>query len=95
MKKLASDQPISQLGSLTLGDFWSWAYSDLLCNVNRSLFAEFLVGTALGVTDTPRLEWDAVDLEYMGRKIEVKASAYVQSWQQERPSVIRYDVAHP
>jgi len=80
-------------GGLTLGDFWSWAYSDLLSNVNRSTLAEFLVASALGLIDAPRIEWDAVDLHYQGHSIEVKASAYLQSWPQAAPSVIRYDIA--
>jgi hypothetical protein len=55
--------------NLTVGDFWSWAYSDILSNRNISIFAEFLVGSALGVTDTPRIEWDGVNLHYNEKKI--------------------------
>lgn len=47
---------------VTVGDFW--AYSDILNNTDRAVFAEFVVGMALGVTDAPRVEWDAVDLRY-------------------------------
>jgi hypothetical protein len=47
---------------MTIGDFWSWAHSDVMSNTNRSIFAEFLVVSALGLLDTPRIEWDAVDL---------------------------------
>ena len=93
MKKLNPGQTILGLNGLTLGDFWSWAYSDVLNNRNRSILAEFIVGSALGVLDTPRIEWDAVDLRYKGRKIEVKSAAYLQSWSQDRPSVIRFDIA--
>lgn len=42
--------------------------------------------------DTPRVEWDGVDLYYNSKKIEVKCSAYVQSWLQDKPSVIQYDI---
>ena len=76
-----------------MGDFWSWAYSDILSNRNRSIFAEFIVGSALGVVDSPRVEWDAVDLRYKGKKIEVKASAYLQSWPQKKLSHIVFDIA--
>lgn len=55
-KKLDPSTPIVHMGDLTLGDFWSWAYSDLLSNGNRSVFAEFIVGIALGATATPRRE---------------------------------------
>lgn len=43
--------------------------------------------------DTPRVEWGGVDLYYKGKKIEVKCSAYVQSWLQNKPSVIKFDIA--
>lgn len=92
-RKLSPDMPLLHMGSLTLGDFWSWAYSDLLSNGNRSVFAEFLVGAALGVIASPRREWDAVDLRYGAKTIEVKASAYTQSWTPvARPSPLRFDI---
>lgn len=65
---------------MTVGDFWSWAYSDLLSNGNRSVLGEFLVAAALGVIDRPRVEWDVVDLRYREKGIEVKTSGYLQSW---------------
>ncbi|MBI1294130.1 hypothetical protein GC175_04120 [bacterium] len=92
MQKHRVNTPIPGLPDLTLGDFWSWAYSDLLNNRNRSIFAEFIVGVALGVIDTPRIEWDGVDLRYKGRAIEVKSSAYIQSWLQKQHSAIRFDI---
>jgi hypothetical protein len=61
MDLLNHEQPIAG-GSATVGDFWRWAYSDILSNRNRSIFAEFIVGNALGVVDKPRVEWDSVDL---------------------------------
>lgn len=35
---------------ITVSDFWSWAYSDLLNNTYRGVLAEFLVYAA---TNTP------------------------------------------
>jgi len=64
LKKLNPEDRILGVEGLSLGDFWSWAYSDILSNRNRSVFAEFIVGSALGVIDEPRIEWDAVDLRY-------------------------------
>lgn len=92
-QKLSPSTPLAGLGALTLGDFWSWAYSDLLSNGNRSVYAEFLVGTALGVTQAPRREWDFVDLRYGDKLIEVKASGYAQSWEPSaKPSLISFDI---
>ena len=31
----------------TILDFWSWAYSDLIRNVNRGAFAEYIVREAM------------------------------------------------
>ena len=47
---------------------------------------------ALGVVDEPRVEWDAVDLRYDGFKIEVKSSAYCQSWFQRKPSTVQFSI---
>jgi hypothetical protein len=94
------DEPIVGLSDLTLGDFWSWAYSDLLTNATRSVFGEFLVAVALGLTDTPRVAWDVADFRYREKLIEVKTSGYLQSWSvaaKRLPSRIVYSVAktHP
>ncbi|BCJ32304.1 hypothetical protein [Actinocatenispora sera] len=79
----------------TLADFWSWSSSDLLGNSLRGVFAEYLVGRALGCVDgAARREWDAVDLATVdGLRVEVKTGAYLQTWPQTGPSVIKFDVA--
>lgn len=77
----------------TVLDFWSWAYSDVLSNRNRAVFAEFLVAVALDLTDDIRIEWNAFDLLYQNNKIEVKTSAYLQSWKQTKHSIISFDIA--
>ena len=97
LRKLSPDTLIEGIPGINLGDFWQWAYSDILSNANRALFAEFIVGAALGVTQEegapPRIEWDETDIKYRGRKIEVKTSAYLQSWIQKGPSRIMFDIA--
>lgn len=67
---------------VTLLDYWKWAYSDLMNNLERGRLAEFLVAHALDIIDKPRLEWDEKDLKKDGIPIEVKSSAYLQSWKQ-------------
>jgi hypothetical protein len=88
---LEQETPIFGL-SAKVGDFWRWAYSDILSNRNRSIFAEYLVGVSLEAVGTPRVEWDAADLSYRGFKIEVKSSADCQSWYQKKPSAIRFSI---
>ena len=71
--------------------FWQWSGSDLLSNATRGVLAEYLVARALGAADEPRVEWDAVDVRTPeGVSVEVKASAYIQSWPQERLSRISF-----
>lgn len=93
VEKRSCQDDIPELGT-TVGEFWAWAYSDILSNTGRAVFAEFVVGRALGVTDAPRVEWDAVDLRYGDKTIEVKSSAYIQSWHREEDplSQISFDL---
>ena len=58
-----------------LFDFWKWSVSDILSNATRGRFAEFVVGTAVGLNPKNlRDEWDAYDLTTDdGIKIEVKS----------------------
>ena len=76
-----------------VSEFWSWAYSDILSNRNRGIFAEYIVGCALDQIEKPRVEWDAFDFEYKGKKIEVKSCAYLQGWYQDKLSQIKWDIA--
>lgn len=93
LNKLDPRTSIKGLDGISIVNFWSWAYSDILSNRNRSIFAEFIVASALGVIENPRIEWDAVDVEYNGIKIEVKSAAYIQSWEQKVNSIISFDIA--
>ena len=81
------------VGEQTVGDFWAWAYSSILTNITRGLFAEFLVGTALGAVEGTRTEWDSFDLLCGDAKIEVKSSAYLQSWPQDELSKIGWSIS--
>ena len=78
---------------IKLIDFWKWAYSDLLSNTVRGQLAEFIVASALDVAITPRSEWESIDLVTPnGLKIEIKTSAYLQSWYQKNYSKIMFDI---
>ena len=77
----------------TIHDFWCWSTSDLLSNTTRGVLAEFLVATALGISSSGvREPWAAYDLDADGLKIEVKSSAYLQAWFQERPSSVVFEI---
>jgi len=70
----------------------AWCYGDLLDNANRGKVAEFIIAKACGVADSHRQEWDSVDLHVGGVSVEVKSSAYLQTWHQDKPSVISFDI---
>jgi hypothetical protein len=92
------DEPFTHQGrtitDARLRGFWSWACSDLISNAMRGVLAEYIVGLALGcVDDRTRLEWDATDLRTgQGLRVEVKSSAYLQSWKQQRLSTISFSI---
>ncbi len=90
-RKAASDA-IPGLPGKTLLDYWAWAYSDIMENIQRAVYAEFLVACALGIDSDVRVGWRSYDLRYGGFRIEVKTSAYVQSWRTNKPSTITFGV---
>ncbi|MCH5152603.1 MAG: hypothetical protein J1F68_01395 [Clostridiales bacterium] len=78
----------------TVTDFWAWYASDLLSNILRGALSEFIVATALGIdTKKTRVDWEAYDLQYGEIRIEVKSSAYLQSWEQKFLSKLRFSIA--
>jgi hypothetical protein len=70
-----------------VADFWRWAFSDLRENIVRGVLAEFLVAKAVGDPSPLRHAWDNYDVTTPdGTRIEVKSSAYLQSWRQRTHS---------
>jgi hypothetical protein len=92
----SSREPIRVGGETVgrLGDFWSWACSDLANNTMRGVLAEYLVATALDAAAGTRTEWDTVDIRTPEKwRVEVKSAAYLQSWAQPRLSEISFSIA--
>ena len=78
----------------SLMDYWSWAHSDIISNSERGKLSEYIVRCAVHSASTHRVEWDEIDLiSEEGIRIEVKSSAYLQSWHQRNPSTIQFDIA--
>lgn len=92
-----SEQFISENGNAVadVSDFWRWSGSNLLDNTYRGMLAEFLVARALNLDSIARSEWGLYDLLYGNTKIEVKSSAYIQSWEQEQIYSPRFDIHAP
>ncbi|MGZ4865298.1 MAG: hypothetical protein ACXV5H_12060 [Halobacteriota archaeon] len=89
--RLSHSQPISDSQVL---DYWQWAHSDLLSNLERAIFGEYLVGLALDVTaGTTRKEWNKIDLTYQEKFIEVKTTGLLQRWEKAKNPSNRFDIA--
>jgi len=96
IKRRGSGEPIRANGETVsrLGEFWTWACSDLANNTMRGVLAEYLVATALDATAGTRTEWDTVDIRTPEKwRVEVKSSAYLQSWAQSQLSEISFSIA--
>lgn len=64
-------------------DFWKWAFSDLSVDHLKGIFAEWMVGVLLGLSLEKKHRIDFANSDHFlpdGRGIEVKATAYWQSW---------------
>lgn len=72
-------------------DFLAWAFDNLLANTTRGLLAEYIVATATDAL-APRSPWNRYDLKVGDIRVEVKSAAYVQAWEQTKPSVISFDI---
>ena len=78
----------------TLLDYWRWAHSGIASNSERGKLAEFIVKCAVNAATPCRIEWDSVDIVSPdGLRIEVKSSAYLQTWKTNTFSHISFDIA--
>lgn len=79
-------------------DYWQWAYSDLIDNTERGVFAEYIVKSALSLngpdTNQGSRWWHPYDLTGpSGLRLEVKSSAYIQGREQADFSKISFSIA--
>ncbi len=76
----------------TVMKFWQWAYSGLSDNITRGVLAEFFVANAVGAAKGVRDPWANHDVEDpRGFGIEVKSTAYIQTWAHDAPARIAFD----
>ena len=75
----------SSLLGVTVSDYWQWAYSGIAGNTDRGALAEYIVAKAVGAVAKTRNDWGPYDVvSPNGVTIEVKSSAYLQTWWQKR-----------
>ena len=76
----------------TVLKFWQWAYSGLSDNITRGVLAEFFVANAVGAARGVRDPWATHDVEDpRGFGIEVKSTAYIQTWAHDAPARVAFD----
>jgi len=78
---------------LTMADFQHWAYSGFGSNASRSVLAEYIVATALGISDKLRNDSMGSVLMDDGRRVKVSTAAYIQSCDEEHPERIAFNMA--
>lgn len=79
--------------TFTLLDFWRWHSTYRMNNIARGHLAEFIVANALGIYSSgPLPEWESYDLFFDGKRIEIKASAYIQEWNQRVNTNPRFSI---
>ena len=95
-KIMNGDEPFHKDGKplpFNLSSFWQWSSSDLIGNAMRGILAEYIVASAVDGAGGIRTEWDAFDIATPENiKIEVKSSAYIQSWFQKKRSNISFGI---
>nr|DAO80773.1 MAG TPA: hypothetical protein [Caudoviricetes sp.] len=87
----------NKLINITMNDYWKWAYSDLINNINHSVLAEFIVASSIGSTqldtESSRIIWrDYNLLSPEGYKIEVKSASYIQTLDIKYPDHISFNI---
>ena len=97
IKQKTGNEPLTFNGNetgITLIYFWRWGFSDVISNIERGKFAEFIVATVLNI-DLSIINdgWNAYDLTSPeGIKVEVKSASYLQSWTQKDFSKISFSI---
>lgn len=91
--------------NFSLLDFWQWGYSNLLQNMQRGTFAEFIVHCALvsggvhtlpeRITTTQPYDLDGPIIQSNGKpsRLEVKSASFVQLWDIKHPDRASFSIA--
>lgn len=94
VRKLTGTEVFKNSGPKTFNvlEFWSYGFSSLNSNVLRGALAEFIVENALKQNNDidVRSPWGDYDVLFQEKKIEVKCCAYVQDWDQNDYSLIKW-----
>ena len=85
MKKITENTPFVNGGEslgMTMLDFWKYQYSNIYDM--QEYIAEFIVGKALEIDEPMNRDgWTLWDIDYQGKRIEVKQTSYYHTWQEK------------
>jgi hypothetical protein len=94
VRKLTGSEVFKNSGPISFNvlEFWQYGFSSLNSNVLRGALAEFIVENALKQNSDidVRSPWGDYDVLYQDKKIEVKCCAYIQDWDQNDYSIIKW-----
>ncbi len=94
VRKLTGSEVFKNSGpkSFNVLEFWQYGFSSLNSNVLRGALAEFIVENALKLNNEidVRSPWGDYDVLYQDKKIEVKCCSYIQDWDQNQFTVIKW-----
>jgi hypothetical protein len=94
VKKLSGEELFINAGDkkFSVLEFWQYAFSNLNSNVLRGALAEFVIENALKdkIEIGVRNPWADRDVDFKGKKIEVKCCSYIQDWDQNELSRISW-----
>lgn len=94
VRKLTGSEIFKNSGpkSFNVLEFWQYGFSSLNSNVLRGALAEFIVENALKQNKEidVRSPWGDYDVLYQNKKIEVKCCSYIQDWDQNQFTVIKW-----
>lgn len=91
--KLTGQEVFKNTNGFSVLEFWQYGFSNLNSNVLRGALAEFLVEKAISKDGQIgiRNPWGDYDvLTKDGVKIEVKCCSYIQDWDQDKLSTVKF-----
>ncbi|MBR4235892.1 MAG: hypothetical protein IKR85_07505 [Clostridia bacterium] len=69
-------------------DYWRYTFCQL--KNQQDTIAEYLVARALGISKAENVNsWTGYDISYKSKRIEVKSTAYVHTWNKKKVSKVR------
>lgn len=93
-RRLEGGRRFKGVEGVTLGDFWTWAFSDLVGERTLGSLAEFVVGLSLENLERPR-SGRSPSLLYLGKRIEIRTVLWSGAMDRRTLQTTRFEVTPP